>query len=189
MKIRASCRGLPPLRRFGCADCKGRILSHLLSVGSRRYRAIGLPQRVSHWPNETRACLRSRWSGLFRRAATNPWATHATRLLSSQLIGLCLLTIAKRGAINSHLMSRPAQVALALLAIFSITYVLVTPDPTDDVTSVLRPSHFGKAQTLAGCVVLPLAPQIAIFRLSTPSCWNQRSTTLELVDLICTYRC
>jgi len=99
------------------------------------------------------------------------------------------LTIAKRGAINSRLMSRRAQVALALLAIFSITYVLVDADPADDVSGVLRPSHFGKAQTLAGCVVLPLAPQIAMFRLTTPSCWNQRSTTLELVDLFCTYRC
>ena len=106
-----------------------------------------------------------------------------------QVIGLCLLTIAKRGAINSHLMSRPAQIALALLAIFSITYVLIDEDPADDVTGALRLSHIVKAQTLAGCVVLPPAPQITIFRLSTPSCWNQRSTTLELVDLFRTYRC
>ena len=105
-------------------------------------------------------------------------------------IGLCLLTIAKRVVINLYLMSRAAQVALALLAIFLITYVLVTPDPTDDATAVLQVSHFGKAQMHAVYVVLLLAPQIAIFRLSTPSSSNQQqSTTLELVDLFCTYRC
>ena len=87
-------------------------------------------------------------------------------------------------------MSRAAQVALALLAIFSITYVLVTPDPTDDAIAVLRMSHSGKAQMLAAYVVLPLAPQIAILRLSTRSSSNQqRSTTLEFVELFCTYRC
>lgn len=87
-------------------------------------------------------------------------------------------------------MSRAAQVALALLAIFSITYVLVTPDPADDGTAILRVNHSGKAQMLAAYVVLPLALQIAIFRLSTRSSSNQqRSTTLELVDLFCTYRC
>ena len=86
-------------------------------------------------------------------------------------------------------MSRPVQVALVLLAIFSITYVLATPVPSDDVAGVLRPSHFGKAQKLAVCIALPLAPQIAIFRMSTPSCSHQRSITLGLVDLFCTYRC
>ena len=100
-----------------------------------------------------------------------------------------LWTIAHRGATNLRSMSRPALVVLALLATFSITYVLATPDPTDDVAGVLRPSHFGKAQVLAACVVLPLAPQIAIFRLSTPAFSKQRSTTLDLVDLFCTYRC
>jgi hypothetical protein len=86
-------------------------------------------------------------------------------------------------------MSRRLQVALALFAIFSITFVLVTPDPTDDVTAVSRPSHFGKALKLAVCVVHRLALPIAIFRLSTPSSSNQPSTTLELVDLLCSYRC
>ena len=99
------------------------------------------------------------------------------------------MTIAKCGAIDLCQMSRPVQVALVLLAIFSITYVLATQDPTDDVTGVLRPSHFGKAQKLAVYVVLPLALQVAIFRLSTPSSSNQPSTTLEFVDLFCTYRC
>ena len=107
----------------------------------------------------------------------------------SRAAGLCLLTIGKCGVIYLWQVSRPVQVAFVLLAILSITYVLATPDLTDDVTGVLRPSHFGKAQKLAVCVVLPLAPQVAIFRLSAPSSSNQPSTTLELVDLFCTYRC
>lgn len=87
-------------------------------------------------------------------------------------------------------MFRPVLVALALLAVFSILYVLATPDPTDDVNGVLhQPSHFSKGQKLAVCIVLQLAPQIVRFRLSTLSCSDQRSTTLELVDLFCTYRC
>ncbi|HXQ35695.1 MAG TPA: hypothetical protein VN843_16890, partial [Anaerolineales bacterium] len=75
------------------------------------------------------------------------------------------------------------------LSIFSIAYVLITPAATDDVTAVSQRSHFGKAQKLAVCLVQPLAPQIAIFRLPTPSSSNQRLTALELVDLFRTYRC
>lgn len=86
-------------------------------------------------------------------------------------------------------MSRAVQVALVFLAIVSIMCVLATPDPTDDPSGVIRPSHFGKAQKLAVCIVLALPPQIAIFRLSAPPSSNHRATTLELVDLLCTYRC
>jgi len=87
-------------------------------------------------------------------------------------------------------MTRPARIVFVLLAVFLITYVLVTPDPTDDATAVLWASHFGKARILAVYVVPPLATQIVIFRSSTPSSSNpKRSTTLELVDLFCTYRC
>jgi hypothetical protein len=101
----------------------------------------------------------------------------------------CSLTSTKRGAINCSQMFRTVRVALALLSIFSIAYVLITPAATDDVTAVSQRSHFGKAQKLAVCLVQPLAPQIAIFRLPTPSSSNQRLTTLELVDLFRTYRC
>ena len=101
----------------------------------------------------------------------------------------CSLTSTKRGAINCSQMFRAVRVALALLSIFSIAYVLITPAATDDVTAVSQRSHFGKAQKLAVCLVQPLAPQIAIFRLPTPSSSNQRLTALELVDLFRTYRC
>jgi hypothetical protein len=87
-------------------------------------------------------------------------------------------------------MFRTVRVALALLSIFSIACVLVTPDPTDDVNAALQRSHFGKAQKLAVCFVQTLVPQIATFRLLTPSSSsNQRLTILELIDIFCTYRC
>ena len=86
-------------------------------------------------------------------------------------------------------MSRQLQIALALLAIFSITFVLVTPDLTDDVIAVSRPSDFGKALKLEVYMVLPTAPQIAMCRLSTPLSSNQQSITLELVNLLSSYRC
>jgi hypothetical protein len=38
-------------------------------------------------------------------------------------------------------MMRGARVALVVVAIFSIAYVLISPDPTDDVTGVLRPDY------------------------------------------------
>jgi len=85
-------------------------------------------------------------------------------------------------------MSRQLQIALALLAIFSIAFVLVTPDLTDDVTAVSRPSHSGKALKLEVYVVLPMAPQIAMCRLPAPSSSNRLSITLELVDLLSSYR-
>ena len=115
----------------------------------------------------------------------------ARTILHLSSIGLQALplTSTKRGAINFSQMFRTVRVALALLSIFSIAYVLITPAATDDVTAVSQRSHFGKAQKLAVCLVQPLAPQIAIFRLPTRSSSNQRLTTLELVDLFRTYRC
>src|SRR5262249_26252243 len=103
--------------------------------------------------------------------------------------GCPFLTKAKWGAIKLAAMFRAARIALAFLTIFTIGYVLVIPNPNDDVMGVLRPSHFGKAQKLAVCFFQPLAPQIAMFQLPTYSRPIQRLTTLELVDLVCVYRC
>jgi hypothetical protein len=51
-------------------------------------------------------------------------------------------------------MMRGARIALVVVVILSIAYVLITPDPTDDVDGVLRPHHTAKAQIV---VSLPLA--------------------------------
>jgi len=103
------------------------------------------------------------------------WARHAA-----------ILTGAKRYAINLLQMFRAARVALALLAIFSIAYVLVTPDPTDDATGLVRPSHLSKAQKLAVSFIQLTTQQSVVFLLPTPLSSNQRLTTLYL---FCIYRC
>ena len=91
---------------------------------------------------------------------------------------------------TSFAMIRGARVALVMVAIFSIAYVLITPDPTDDVDGVLILNHSAKAQRI---VSLPLSqsPILVIVQslLSTPRSAVQRLTTLELLDLVCVCRC
>ena len=99
------------------------------------------------------------------------------------------LTGAKLRVINFCTMLRAARIALALLSIFAIAYVLATPDPTDDVTGVLRPNHLGKAQGLDPHFVQPPTPNSVILPLLVPGSPTQRLTTFELVDLLCAYRC
>jgi hypothetical protein len=87
-------------------------------------------------------------------------------------------------------MMRGARVVLVVVAIFSIAYVLISPDPTDDVNGALRPNHSAKAQRI---VILPLpqSPIIAVvpFLLSIRPSATQRLTTSELLDLVCVCRC
>ena len=88
-------------------------------------------------------------------------------------------------------MMRGARIVLVALVIFSIAYVLITPDPADDVDGVLRPNHQTKAQRLVG-LSLPQFQVLVIiaFLLSMPSTRSaQRLTTSELLDLVCVCRC
>jgi hypothetical protein len=87
-------------------------------------------------------------------------------------------------------MIRGARAALAVVAIFSIAFVLITPDPTDDVDGVLRPNHTATAQTIVSLAL----PQSAIlvfvpFLLPIRPSATQRLTTSELLDLVCVCRC
>jgi hypothetical protein len=83
---------------------------------------------------------------------------------------------------------RGARVALVVVAIFSIAYVLITPDPTDDVNGVLRPNH--SAQRMVS-LPLPQSPILVVvaFLLSMRPSATQRLTTSELLDLVCVCRC
>jgi hypothetical protein len=87
-------------------------------------------------------------------------------------------------------MKRGARVALVVVVIFSIAYVLITPDPTDDVAAVLRPNHSAKAQKIVS-LSLRQSPILVIipFLLSMPRSATQRLTTSELLDLVCVCRC
>ena len=99
------------------------------------------------------------------------------------------LTGTKTG-VNCFSMIRGARVALVLVAILSITYVLITPDLTDDVDGILRPNHTAKAQRIVS-LPLPQTPILVVvpFLLSMPRRVTKRSTTSELFDLICVCRC
>jgi len=86
-------------------------------------------------------------------------------------------------------MLRVARIVLALLSIFVITLVLVTPDPTDDVPGVLPPLHPNKAHKLAVCPLPLPARQSAVFLLAAPVSSAQSLPASELLDLVCVSRC
>jgi hypothetical protein len=85
---------------------------------------------------------------------------------------------------------RSARIVLAVIAILSIAYVLITPDLTDDVDAVLKLNHSAKAQRIVS-LPLPLSPIFVIvpLLLSMPRSIIQRSTTSELLELVCVCRC
>jgi hypothetical protein len=87
-------------------------------------------------------------------------------------------------------MMRCARVTLVVAVIFSIAYVLITPDPTDDVVGIVKLNHSAKAQRIAS-LPLPQSPILAIIRslLSTPRSATQRFVTSELLNLVCVCRC
>jgi hypothetical protein len=91
--------------------------------------------------------------------------------------------------INGFSVARCVKVALAVLVIFSVGYVLITPDPSDDVTSVLKSNHVTKARRLVD-VALPrfeilVMVVLPLFRCETPSA----SGTHNFLDLVCVFRC
>jgi len=87
-------------------------------------------------------------------------------------------------------MIRGARAALAVVAIFSFAFVLITPDPTDDVDGVLRPNHTAKAQTIVSLALSQSAILVFVpFLLPIRPSATQRWTTSELLDLVCVCRC
>ena len=87
-------------------------------------------------------------------------------------------------------MIRGARVALVLVAIFSFTFVLITPDPTDDVDGVLRRNHTATAQRIVS-LALPQSAILVFVPLLLPirPSATQRLTRSELLDLVCVCRC
>jgi hypothetical protein len=87
-------------------------------------------------------------------------------------------------------MMRVARIVLVVVAVLSIAYVLITPDPSDDVDGVLRLNHSAKAQRIAS-LPLPRSPILVVvpFHLPMRPSAIQRLTTWELLDLVCVCRC
>ena len=78
-----------------------------------------------------------------------------------------------------------------MIVIFAIAYVLITPDPTDDVEGILRQNHQAKVQKLVSLSLPQLQVfVIVVFLLSMSSTRSaQRLTSSELLDLVCVCRC
>jgi hypothetical protein len=87
-------------------------------------------------------------------------------------------------------MMRWARVALALVVIFTIAYVLITPDPTDDVDGVLQPSHPALAHKIPAVSLWESQlPAFVQFHFFLPPKSTRQLLTLELLDLISVCRC
>ena len=87
-------------------------------------------------------------------------------------------------------MMRGASVALVVVAIFSIAYVLITPDQTDDVDGVLRLHGSANAQRIVS-LPIPQSPIfiVAAFHLPMRPSGAHHLITSKLLDLACVCRC
>ncbi|HTB94140.1 MAG TPA: hypothetical protein VK728_15005 [Candidatus Sulfotelmatobacter sp.] len=87
-------------------------------------------------------------------------------------------------------MMRWARVALALVVICAIAYVLITPDPNDDVDGVLQPNHPALGHKIP---VVSLweswTPVNVLFHAVIPPGFVRQLLTLELLDFISVCRC
>jgi lipopolysaccharide export LptBFGC system permease protein LptF len=87
-------------------------------------------------------------------------------------------------------MMRVLQIVVVLAVVFSVAYVLITPDPTDDVDGILLSNHPLTAHRLIGVSVPHFQMfTIVLARLSTVLTFSKFSTTSELLALTCVCRC
>jgi hypothetical protein len=101
-----------------------------------------------------------------------------------------LLDRGRSRSYKSCSMMRFVTVALAVVAIFSIAYVLITPDPTDDVTGALRSNHPAMEQKLSAVSVLQSwILVIVLLHFFTSPTSTRHLAALELLDLISVSRC
>src|SRR5712691_8994771 len=96
----------------------------------------------------------------------------------------------KIGCYHPSFMMRSVSVVLAIFAIVSITYVLVTPDPADDANGILRPNHLFKAQRSMGVSLLqPQNLVVVVLQLFALAISTLRLTATGLLELVCVCRC
>jgi hypothetical protein len=87
-------------------------------------------------------------------------------------------------------MMRFARVALAVVGIFSIACVLITPDPTDDVAGALRSNHPAMEQRLFVVSLWQSWILVVVFlHFFTSPASTRHLATLELLELISVNRC
>jgi hypothetical protein len=88
------------------------------------------------------------------------------------------------------LILRWAQVALALLVAFTIAYILITPDTTDDVDGILQQNHPTSANRMLAVSLWEFqTPVSVLLHLFTFTDRSQHLATFELLDIISVCRC
>jgi len=127
----------------------------------------------------------------FMTAALNGWRRLQGRKRSNYAQqSVLLLDRNVNRSYKRRAMMRAARFVIIAVAIFSIAYVLISPDLTDDVDGVLRSNHPVKAQRLVAVSFQhsPI-PVIVLFRLFTPPTCTRRLASSELLHLVCVCRC
>jgi hypothetical protein len=102
-----------------------------------------------------------------------------------------LLDTHKTRSYKLGIVMQGARVALALVVIFSIAYVLITPDPTDDVYGVLQPNHPTAEQKVLAVSLweFPISLTVLLQLLSLPAEFTHHFFAFELLDVISVWRC
>ena len=87
-------------------------------------------------------------------------------------------------------MMRVLQIVVVFAVVLSVAYVLITPDPTDDIEGILQSSHPLTAHRVIG-VSVPHFQMLTIVLAPLPKVptFIKCVTTSELLDLTCVYRC
>lgn len=81
-------------------------------------------------------------------------------------------------------------IALLIVAIFSVSYVLMSPDCGDDIDGFVRSNCLIRAQpSVAGSLSQYQTPAIVLFRFGTLPRFIQPATMAEILDLGCARRC
>jgi hypothetical protein len=88
------------------------------------------------------------------------------------------------------LILRWARVALAMLVAFTIAYILITSDPTDDVDGILRQNHPTSAHRMLAASLWEFQTRvIVLFHLFTfPRC-TRHLAAFDLLDVTSVCRC
>jgi hypothetical protein len=109
----------------------------------------------------------------------------------SKWIPISLLDTHKIRTYKLGIVMQGARVALALVVSFSIAYVLITPDPTDDVYGVLQPNHPTAEQKVLAVSLweFPISLTVLLQLLSLPAEFTRHSSAFELLDVISVWRC
>jgi hypothetical protein len=82
-------------------------------------------------------------------------------------------------------MMRWARVALALIVVFTISYILITPDPGDDVDGILQQNHLVSMHRMLAVSLWEFHTRMTVlFHSFTLPRFTRRLAKFELLDFI-----